>query len=309
MKIPGWFDIDRYKLGDTGREGIHRAMLAVLDRVPLYRIAADLPARQLAQQIQQDLLRLSKHPSCWVDDEAREPLPDRVVLCRAIMLPSFDLTSMRAALYRTGTAPSVDPTSVRAEAQEAAQQALRHWSADPYRRADQETQAALLGALPAVPHNAIQKFEMLLEKSEEDEREASQQELQWIVASFAHLPAGEQRQAVVEGVGGLCQNQGSSEEGMDLLEPETPARLGKLLDYRVAAYMDLTIWGALINSPLSAKDLGQVHSDLWPDGPGWRSIGPLLDRLKGGELGFYTQWDKGKAFIDGQRRKRRKKRT
>lgn len=251
VDIPHWFDIDRYELGNTGEEGMHEAMLAVLDRVAFYRIAVDLR-------------RLSEHPA---------PLP----------------------LDRIANDPASGDAKVR--------QALQRWSEHPYCRADEETRVALLDALPAAPG----AFETLLEDAEADERDASQRGLHQIVDGVAHLPPDGQWQAVEEEVGRLRKWQEQDGDGVDLLKPADFHRVEKLLRYRAAAYMDLTIWGALVGNTPSARDLEQAHLDLWPDGPDWRSIARLLEQLKDRDLGFHTRLDEGGVFRGGLRNARRRK--
>lgn len=282
VEIPPWFNIDRYTFANAGEKEEREAMLAVLDRLPLYRIAADLPARQEAHQLLHDIT----------------PLPPD-----------------RATLYRLATTPSIDPTIGDAKVLQTARQALQTWSEHPYRRPDWEIRAALLEALPAAPDNIISVLGNALEEGEDAEREASQRTLHQIVDSVAHLSADEQLQVLEEEVGRLRQlrargyaGDGDDGERAKLLEPIDRHRVEKLLRYRAAAYMDLTIWGALVGRVPTARDLEQVH-DIFclPGGPDWRTVAKLLGRLRDRDIGFHTRVAEGGIFRGSLRNARRRK--
>lgn len=266
IQVPDWFDIDRYKLGETGEKEMHESMLAVLDRVALYRVAVD---------------------------------------------PTFDAVGVGEA--------------ITAEAM----QVLQAWSYYPYRRIDEESRSVLLDALPVTSHCSrvdeefnkaigeeamsatndalLKTFEKILDEAAARERDDCQRELHQIVMSVAHLPANEQWEAVEKQVRERRTWEEQSGEGADLLELVAPNRMWKLLEYRAAAYMDLTLWRALVGNVPTPSELKNIHDNLWPDGPDWRSIAELLKQLKDMDLGFHTRIDEGGLFRARQRSHRRRK--
>lgn len=219
----------------------------------------------------------------------------------------------RVAFYRVVTDLSFDPVSVDAANADAAQKRFLCWLEHPYRRADDETRAALWAALPAVTEDIISAFNTLLVEAEEQEREASQRELHRIVDRVAHLSADEQWRAVEEKVRQRSQWQAQSNESVDLPEPVHSNRADKLLRYRAAAYMDLVIWGALTGTVPDTKHLEKsVHVDRrLADDPAyprdWRSVVDLLKQLKDEDLGFHLRIDAGDTFRDALRNDRRRK--
>jgi len=203
----------------------------------------------------------------------------------------------RLPFFQTVTHRGFDPSAVDAAAAKDALEALRHWSADPYRRPDGHTLEKLRAALQPVPEAEIRVFEGALAREEEAKAEkdaheeaAEEETAEWcrVWEEVRHLPAGERWQAAIA----IAYQWGAREEPAapswvdELLKPETPGWVGKLLEYRIAAYLDWGLCLALAGESVTPSTMRHMHHLLWDgkgNGPGWRTVGPFLKRLEGAD--------------------------
>lgn len=205
----------------------------------------------------------------------------------------------RAPLFQTVAHPGFDPATVGAAATEGALKVLRHWSADPYCRPDRHALEKLRAALQPVSEAEIRVFEDVLareEKAEEkeaqeaEEQKAREEAAKWcrVWEEVRHLPAGERWQGAIDLAEQWGRKEGPSAPSWvdELLKPAPPARAGKLLEYRIAAYLDWALYLALFSESPTPSVMRQMHYLLWngeEDGPDWRTIDDFLEWLEGAD--------------------------
>lgn len=199
-------------------------------------------------------------------------------------------------------------------ARENALSALQEWSADPYRRITEQWKNALQEALqPSITADEIEPFIVILEEEERAKGDAYQMELIEIVKGVRHLPGRDQLLAVKDATQRMLETEEkearqalSDLTGRDNgLEPIDHAWVRKLFNYRITAYLDLTLWAALESYELDVKEL---HAKLFPDEKDPRSVANMLQELQNFQhLRYRIRILYGGAFDAWQRNEGRQK--
>lgn len=199
-------------------------------------------------------------------------------------------------------------------AREYALTALQEWSADPYRRITEQWKNALKEALqPSVTADEIEPFLVILEEEERAKGDAYQMELIEIVKGVRHLPGRDQLLAVKDATQRMLETEEKEARqalseltgGDDGLEPIDHAWVRKLFNYRIAAYLDLTLWAALKGYELGVTEL---LAKLFPDEKDPRTVADMLQKLKNFQhLRYRIRIQDGGAFDAWQRNENQQK--
>ncbi|MGC3872395.1 hypothetical protein ACPF7Z_03870 [Halomonas sp. GXIMD04776] len=148
---------------------------------------------------------------------------------------------------------------------------LEEWSANPYQRPDECSRMTLYACLTSTIRMAdssdvVEVFTAVLEREDARNDEASQEQEAYQRRELETLlkdSLGQLKQTAVhpsEVRQKLIMALSLPEMEEEQIDPSGPAWIGKLLDYYVAAYMDLMLWAALEGIHLGKSIHGKVSA-------------------------------------------------